>query len=279
MRTALAIGLLTCISAGCARLAEPALAARSADELAELRTWLTGAWRAAESGIEESWSAVGEVLAGVGFTVSDHHTTSYEVMLIHRDGPRSVLTALAGGVSSVDFGAVKVDAGHARFANPGHDHPQAIDYRVDGAGLRIERRGQRGRSELTLAPTARARAAELEGQDRAFAADSDLRGGAAWAVRFSDDGAMWPRGGARRQGPAEIAQALDGLADRGLRLQWTPSASGLSPAGDLGFTAGPYRLVRTDGTTAETGCYVRIWRRDRGGWRIVFDTGASNHTP
>lgn len=279
VRAIIATAIVVFASTSCARISGGNGAARPIDELAQIRSWLPGAWHATESESTEVWSAVGEVLAGVGFAVRDGKTVFYDVMLVHADGQRAVLTAIPAGERSVDFGAVEVKRARARFANPQHDDPRALSYRLDGESLRIEIRGDRGRRELVMQAAERERAPEIEGLDRAFAADSARRGGQAWAIRFADDGAMWPRGAERRQGPKAIAEAIDALANRGLRLQWTPSVSGLSPAGDLGFTAGPYRIVRGDGTTAETGCYVTIWRRDTEGWRIVFDTGASNPSP
>jgi len=59
------------------------------------------------------------------------------------------------------------------------------------------------------------------------------------------------------------------LAGRGGSITHEPAGSGVSKAGDLGYTYGRYVIGPP---TAETGHYARMWRLDATGvWRIAFD--------
>jgi ketosteroid isomerase-like protein len=70
------------------------------------------------------------------------------------------------------------------------------------------------------------------------------------------------------------------MRDNGHDLAWVSAASGLAPAGDMGFTTGPYRVLnRESGGVTSTGTFVTIWRRHGGQWRIAFDTGIPDPPP
>ena len=88
---------------------------------------------------------------------------------------------------------------------------------------------------------------------------------------------MWSRRQrARLDGPA-IRATMAPLFEKGTRIEWAPIASGLSPAGDLGYTIGTSRFTAPGpgGGVVEThrGSYVTLWRRDGTGWKVWFDTG------
>jgi ketosteroid isomerase-like protein len=98
----------------------------------------------------------------------------------------------------------------------------------------------------------------------AEAAKTDLR--AAYGVVLAPD--------ARMQGsPAVPAATPDAvraeLATRAPQIAFRTLGAESSKGGDLAWTYGEAAWTR-DGT-AGSGHYVRIWRRDRGGWRVVFD--------
>jgi ketosteroid isomerase-like protein len=66
--------------------------------------------------------------------------------------------------------------------------------------------------------------------------------------------------------------------DTGL-LGWAPEIAGVSAAGDLGWTSGPfeYRKEKTDEKPIATGHYVTVWRRQAdGSWKVALDTGISH---
>jgi ketosteroid isomerase-like protein len=56
---------------------------------------------------------------------------------------------------------------------------------------------------------------------------------------------------------------------------WEPTASGLAPAGDLGWTVGEWTWSANDPGGGEArGSYVTVWRRQAdGSWKVLFDTG------
>jgi ketosteroid isomerase-like protein len=58
-------------------------------------------------------------------------------------------------------------------------------------------------------------------------------------------------------------------------LEWTPVASGVARSGDFGFTTGPARLARRDGSLPPRhSTFFSVWKRQEGGpWRVVIDAG------
>jgi len=242
---------------------------------------LEGTWASDDGSAFEHWVGVGEHLVGVGFTSGDdaETTASFEVMLLHRvDGPLT-FTAIPGGEAMVDFG-VAVAADELRLTNPAHDDPTAIVYRRQDDRLAIALDGAGGPRRFELRARTPSPAPALEALDRAFAADSAVRGGAAWVERFAAEGSAWSRGTTRTNGPEAVGAGIDAMRANGHELLWGPAASGLAPAGDMGFTTGPYRIVgRESGEVASTGIFVTIWRRYGDQWRVAFDTGIPDPPP
>ena len=257
--------------------------ASAAEEMAagERLTWLRGHWIGDHN--SETWVPVGDTLVGIGFGVRGNRTAFFEVMQIEeRDGVLT-LTAMPNGLRVVTFGATDMAAQAVGFANPEHDHPQRIAYQRAGELLHIHLAGQgrpdfRGQSKRATLAASR----ELDAADRRFAADSAARGADAWAETFVSDGAMWTRRGGRIEGREAIRAAMAAVFAGGVQsLSWEPLHSGLSPRGDLGFTAGRYRLTRrTDDGKDEIlddGSYVTIWQKQPDGrWRAGFDAGFSD---
>jgi len=53
-------------------------------------------------------------------------------------------------------------------------------------------------------------------------------------------------------------------------LTWKRTMADVSASGDLGYTYGPFDLKRGD-AIIEHGSYVRVWKKDGNGWRVVID--------
>ena len=53
----------------------------------------------------------------------------------------------------------------------------------------------------------------------------------------------------------------------GFSIEWEPARAGLSASGDLGFTAGRYRMTTADKPI--TGEYVEIWKKSSGDWKVA----------
>jgi len=65
--------------------------------------------------------------------------------------------------------------------------------------------------------------------------------------------------------------ATEALAKTKGKITWLPIGGDVSRAGDLGYTHGTYDVTDDAKKVIEHGSYVRIWRREDDGWRIVMD--------
>lgn len=54
-------------------------------------------------------------------------------------------------------------------------------------------------------------------------------------------------------------------------MGWTPRGGDISGSADLGYTHGVYEITDNAKKVVEHGSYLRIWRVEQGGWRIVLD--------
>lgn len=65
-------------------------------------------------------------------------------------------------------------------------------------------------------------------------------------------------------------------------LSWYPTYAGLSLAGDLGFTTGPWEFrSKRDAKEADAyGHFVTVWKKQKdGSWKVMFDQGISHPKP
>jgi ketosteroid isomerase-like protein len=234
--------------------------------------WIEGHWVHPEQPLSETWSRVGDVGIGVSFVAKGGTTGFFEVLVIHDVKGAPVYTAMPAGKSMVDFALESSGPDQAAFANPAHDDPKRLAYRRTGDQLHITIGGDSGEQRYFLQSRPGVAAPALEEADRAFAADSLARGGAAWAGVFAEGGVNWSVGAPRTVGGPTIAAGIDAMAAAGSTLAWEPVASGIAAAGDMGFTTGTY-TVRSGREVTGTGVYVTVWRNVDGAWKIVFDSG------
>ena len=71
-------------------------------------------------------------------------------------------------------------------------------------------------------------------------------------------------------------------SDKRPLLTWYPIFAGISRAGDMGFTTGPwqYKSDIKDAKPSAFGNFMTIWKRQSdGSWRFVLDLGISNPEP
>lgn len=53
---------------------------------------------------------------------------------------------------------------------------------------------------------------------------------------------------------------------------WEPQFAGVAQSGDLGYTYGQYELQKAEGTRAEKGYYVHVWKRSANEpWQVALD--------
>lgn len=69
-----------------------------------------------------------------------------------------------------------------------------------------------------------------------------------------------------------------GKPDAGPRLTWEPSFAEVARSGEFGYTAGPYRLSRPDGS-AGFGHYVSVWQKQGKRWLVVVEAGVAHLPP
>lgn len=123
-----------------------------------------------------------------------------------------------------------------------------------------------------LAPIAAAPAAIFEDADRAFAADSQVRGAHAWAASVAPGGVLFRRGAAI-VGPDAVKETIAKTL-AAIDLRWEPIASGMSASGTFGFTVGKATWTSRSDDSRGKGSYVTIWAvRPDGSARWIFDTG------
>ena len=63
--------------------------------------------------------------------------------------------------------------------------------------------------------------------------------------------------------------ARSALSEKPCRLTWQPIAGDVSVSGDLGYTYGTSTCESGEATHRSS--YMRIWRKEAGGWRVVLD--------
>ena len=97
------------------------------------------------------------------------------------------------------------------------------------------------------------------------AARSDLK--AAFLAVVADDGRVV---GSKAAPPRIRAELEAELATRPASIRYAPLGGQASKAGDLAWTYGAAEWTARDGQPRR-GHYVRIWRNDKAGWRLLFD--------
>jgi hypothetical protein len=103
--------------------------------------FLVGHWCLEARGerIEEYWlPAAGDVMLGVGRTVKDGKTASFEFFRIEAKAGLTNYLAQPQGAPPTAFGLAAAGPGWARFENPRHDFPQRVEYRRTTTGLHAQ---------------------------------------------------------------------------------------------------------------------------------------------
>jgi ketosteroid isomerase-like protein len=122
--------------------------------------------------------------------------------------------------------------------------------------------------------------AELKKTDLEFADATDKRGVEGWVSYFATDGAQLSARAEVVRGPDAVREQMSQFFAKGDRkLSWKPLLVQVSPAGDMGYTYGPYEVlsVGRDGVTEviRRGTYMTVWRREKDGrWKVIADLGS-----
>jgi ketosteroid isomerase-like protein len=109
--------------------------------------------------------------------------------------------------------------------------------------------------------------AEVIAADKALhaAAKTDVK--AAFLAAVADDGRVV---GSKATPPTTRAELEAELDARAASIAYAPLGGSASSAGDLAWTYGAAQWTSASGA-AQRGHYVRIWRNDKAGWRLLFD--------
>ena len=105
--------------------------------------------------------------------------------------------------------------------------------------------------------------------ERAFAAASIKVGyHAAFAAAFAPDGVVFD------PAPTNARAKHEGKPRADAVLAWAPAWAAVSPAGDLGFTSGPWEYRGPEGKPPATGWFFTAWRKQAdGSWKVEADLG------
>ena len=113
------------------------------ERLISRAAFLSGCWerQAGTRLVEEQWMKPrGGAMLGLGRTVRNDSVIEYEFVRIFERGRQLVYAAQPSGQAPAEFEAILLESGRLIFANPTHDFPQRISYRLAGDSLwaRIE---------------------------------------------------------------------------------------------------------------------------------------------
>ena len=129
-----------------------------------------------------------------------------------------------------------------------------------------------GCASMNVSRTASSDIEAIMNADRKFAADSAVRGGAAWADAFEENSIKPGAGGKWVIGSKAIGEQMTGALSGNTTLSWHPVTAQISRGGNLGYTWGRWTRVR-NGVTSE-GDYMTVWEKQPdGSWKALFDTG------
>jgi ketosteroid isomerase-like protein len=117
--------------------------------------------------------------------------------------------------------------------------------------------------------------------DRDFAVATHARGIDGWMSFYAPDAIRIRYRGNMIKGFDEIRKFdLPNISDTTNILNWEPTDGYVFNGGSIGSTTGKYSVVsrRAADTGKEVGSgrYVTMWRRDRGRWLVIMDTGYPN---
>lgn len=101
-------------------------------------SWLSGCWegRQRDDVIEEIWSKPsGRSMLGLGRTVKNGQTVSFEFMQIREENGTLVFLPQPQGGTRVSFPLKDLFGGKPTFENKEHDFPQRVIYERKGPGL------------------------------------------------------------------------------------------------------------------------------------------------
>ena len=119
-------------------------------------------------------------------------------------------------------------------------------------------------------PAAGSIADDVRAVERAFAKTMADRSHTAFVAFLSDETVFMPEGAAALRGKPAVAAAWKRFYDAPQApFSWEPDTVEVLDSGTLALSTGPVR----DAQGKRVGTFNSVWRKENGGWKIVFDKG------
>ena len=113
-------------------------------------------------------------------------------------------------------------------------------------------------------------AEQIEKQNIAFEAAFAAGDGAAIGALYTDNGAIFPPGGAIVSGPEAIGIFWQGVIDSGIaRVDLITDE--VDREGDTAIEVSRFKMFGGDGSIAAAGKYIVIWKHTGNGWQLHRD--------
>lgn len=130
--------------------ATPSPSATAAGPKLDSLSWITGHWRheGNNRSVEEIWTdAAGGTMFGVSRTIAGDKVREFEFIRITTDKDGIVYLAQPGGrAPATPFHLKESSEDRVLFANPKHDFPKTVEYRLDGDALTATIGGDGGKT-------------------------------------------------------------------------------------------------------------------------------------
>jgi uncharacterized protein (TIGR02246 family) len=114
------------------------------------------------------------------------------------------------------------------------------------------------------------RAAIEAANKRSFIDGATKRDAVAMASVYTDDAIAYPANAAPVKGKAALQAMWKSVLDMGITGVELNTAE-VESAGDIAYETGGYVMKLKDGTVADRGNYVVVWKRVKGEWRLHRD--------
>jgi ketosteroid isomerase-like protein len=112
--------------------------------------------------------------------------------------------------------------------------------------------------------------AAIEEANAAFSALLAKGDAAGLAAMYAADAQAFPPNSDVVTGTAAIQKLWQGVLDAGIKAAKLTTVD-VTAAGDLAAETGTYEMSSADGTVADRGKYVVVWKRVGGRWKILRD--------
>ena len=121
----------------------------------------------------------------------------------------------------------------------------------------------------------------LDTANRQFMEAFSKKDGAALGLLYTEDAIALPPGAVQVEGRAAVEamwKSMLSLPLSGFELKTAETGGGIETA----WERGQYRLLQNDGSVADAGKYVVVWKQTAAGWRIhrdIWNSDAPSATP